>query len=342
MTTIYDASILLVDDNPDLLTLVTDNLRTAGYKSVCTAADCAAARAAFAAHRPDLMILDINLPDGDGFGLFRTLRTESDVPALFLSARDADADRLFGLGLGADDYLTKPFLMQELLLRVQHLLRRAYRTELRRSRVLTLGDCTVNLQDTALPAAARQKACGIRTQSEKLRALIEDLNLTSKLQYGAQPLRCQPTQAGPLLRRLAAEFCDSPLAASCTVALEIAPDADKAILDADAALLARAVENLLHNAACHNPGLVQVQLSAVRTGKTLRITIADDGAGYPPAVLHALQTGEAGENTPHILGLHVVEQIIHAHGGTAAFARNAPRGAKAVLVLPVTEDPAAR
>ena len=126
------------------------------------------------------------------------------------------------------------------------------------------------------------------------------------------------------------------------MALEIAPDADKAILDADAALLARAVENLLHNAACHNPGPVQVQLSAVRTGKTLRITIADDGAGYPPAVLHALQTCEAGENTPHILGLHVVEQIIRAHGGTVAFARNAPRGAKAVLVLPVTEDPAAR
>ena len=142
MTTIYDAAILLVDDNPDLLTLVTDNLRTAGYKTVCTAADCAA-------HRPDLMILDINLPDGDGFGLFRTLRTESDVPVLFLSARDADADRLFGLGLGADDYLTKPFLMQELLLRVQHLLQRAYRAELRRSRVLTLGDCTVNLQDAA-------------------------------------------------------------------------------------------------------------------------------------------------------------------------------------------------
>ena len=124
MTTIYDAAILLVDDNPDLLTLVTDNLRTAGYKTVCTAADCAAARAAFAAHRPDLMILDINLPDGDGFGLFRTLRTESDVPALFLSARDADADRLFGLGLGADDYLTKPFRPTVLLMRVKSLLRR--------------------------------------------------------------------------------------------------------------------------------------------------------------------------------------------------------------------------
>lgn len=96
MTTIYDASILLVDDNPDLLTLVTDNLRTAGYKTVCTAADCAAARAAFAAHRPDLMILDINLPDGDGFTLLRQLHAKADVPALFLSARDADADRLLG------------------------------------------------------------------------------------------------------------------------------------------------------------------------------------------------------------------------------------------------------
>ena len=214
--------------------------------------------------------------------------------------------------------------------------------DIRTPLALILGWAEQLQRDATLPAAARQKAGGICTQCEKIRSLIEDLNLTSKLQYGAQPLRCQPTQAGPLLRRLAAEFCDSPLAARCTVTLEIAPDADKAILDADAVLLARAVENLLHNAACHNPGPVQVQLSAVRTGKTLRITIADDGAGYPPAVLHALQTGEAGENTPHILGLHVVEQIIRAHGGTAAFARNAPRGAKAVLVLPVTEDPAAR
>lgn len=214
--------------------------------------------------------------------------------------------------------------------------------DIRTPLALILGWAEQLQRDATLPAAARQKAGGICTQCEKIRSLIEDLNLTSKLQYGAQPLRCRPTQAGPLLRRLAAEFCDSPLAARCTVALEIAPDADKAILDADAALLARAVENLLHNAACHNPGPVQVQLSAVRTGKTLRITIADDGAGYPPAVLHALQTGEAGENTPHILGLHVVEQIIRAHGGTAAFARNAPRGAKAVLVLPVKEDPAAR
>ena len=175
MTTIYDAAILLVDDNPDLLTLVTDNLRTAGYKSVCTAADCAAARAAFAAHRPDLMILDINLPDGDGFGLFRTLRTESDVPALFLSARDADADRLFRLGLGADDYLTKPFLMQELLLRVQHLLQRAYRTELSRTKaaILQLGDRSVDLHDALVTLPDGTTLALTATERTLLRKLAE-------------------------------------------------------------------------------------------------------------------------------------------------------------------------
>ena len=117
MDTIYDAKLLLVDDNAELLELLCEQLRGAGYGHIRTAQSCAAARICFAAEQPELMILDINLPDGDGFSLFRALRAKADVPALFLSARDADADRLFGLGLGADDYLTKPFLMQELLLR---------------------------------------------------------------------------------------------------------------------------------------------------------------------------------------------------------------------------------
>lgn len=98
MQTIYDAKILIVDDNQDLLNLVTTALRSTGYNQLTACTGCAAAQAAFAANRPDLMILDINLPDGDGFTLFRTLHSMADTPALFLSARDADADRLFGLG----------------------------------------------------------------------------------------------------------------------------------------------------------------------------------------------------------------------------------------------------
>lgn len=170
MTTIYDADILLVDDNPDLLALVADNLHTAGYKTVRTAASCADAKTAFARRRPELMILDINLPDGDGFGLFRDLHAGSDVPALFLSARDADADRLFGLGLGADDYLTKPFLMQELLLRVQHILQRAYRAELCRPRTVALGSVTVDLQDAAV-----HRAEGTAALTATARAILQKL-----------------------------------------------------------------------------------------------------------------------------------------------------------------------
>jgi len=125
MDTVYDAKLLIVDDNAELLALLCEQLRGAGYGHIRTAQSCAAARACFAAEQPELMILDINLPDGDGFSLFRALRAKADVPALFLSARDADADRLLGLGLGADDYLTKPVDLDELLLHVQALLRRS-------------------------------------------------------------------------------------------------------------------------------------------------------------------------------------------------------------------------
>ena len=152
MQRIQEAEILLVDDNPELLTLVGQALAGAGYTRLRTAGSCQAARRAFAARAPELMILDINLPDGDGFTLFRELNVGGEVPVLFLSARDADADRLFGLGLGADDYLTKPFLTQELLLRVQLILRRAYRAQLQQGAAarLRVGDRVVDLNDATV------------------------------------------------------------------------------------------------------------------------------------------------------------------------------------------------
>lgn len=191
-------------------------------------------------------------------------------------------------------------------------------------------------QDSALPDAARRKAAGIRTQSQRIRSLIDDLNLTSKLQYGAQPLRRQKLTAGPLLRRAVADFYDTPLADNCTVSLVQTDAAEQAVLDADPALLARALENLLNNASRHNPDPVEMQITAEMDSGKLRIILADNGVGYPPSVLRAL-SGPEQEGAPHILGLHVVEQILSAHGGRALFVRNRPKGAKAVLVLPVVE-----
>lgn len=186
-----------------------------------------------------------------------------------------------------------------------------------------------------LPDTARARAVGIRQQSEKIRSLVEDLNLTSKLQYGAQPLRCAAEQGGPLLRKLVADFCNGPQAESCEVELQMTQEAENATLRVDTALLARAIDNILGNSARHNPGGVHCQVHASVETKWFAITLTDDGSGYPPAVLQALQSGKNEENTPHILGLHVVEQILQAHGGKALFAQNTPQGCKATLLLPV-------
>ena len=119
--------ILLVDDAPELRRMVGELLEGAGY-AVTLAADCAQARRAWTESQPDAALLDVMLPDGDGFSLLEELRrVENCVPVLFLSARDEDEARLRGLGLGADDYITKPFLPQELLLRLGAVLRRVYR-----------------------------------------------------------------------------------------------------------------------------------------------------------------------------------------------------------------------
>ena len=154
MQTIQDANILIVDDSRELRALLKEELNSAGYHHLKSADSVKTARQAIAEETPELVILDINLPDGDGFSLFREIRAHSDVPILFLSARDADSDRLFGLGLGADDYMTKPFLMQELLLRVSGILRRVYRGQLQRETVIRLGQCTVDFGDATVTTTA--------------------------------------------------------------------------------------------------------------------------------------------------------------------------------------------
>ena len=100
---LYDSRILLIDDNIELADMIRDMLRRNGYANVSCAHTCEQGMRMFREEQPQLVILDIMLPDGDGFTLFRRIRDISDVPILFLSAKHEDNDRLFGLGLGADD-----------------------------------------------------------------------------------------------------------------------------------------------------------------------------------------------------------------------------------------------
>lgn len=118
--------ILLVDDEPQLLSMLQQILTSNGFFQIYTAKTCNEALNIMEKQPVSLCILDVNLPDGDGFFLFRKIRKFSQVPVIFLTARGEADDKIEGLALGADDYIVKPFLPKEFLLRVTALLRRTY------------------------------------------------------------------------------------------------------------------------------------------------------------------------------------------------------------------------
>jgi len=120
-------TILVADDDPHIRQLIVFALAKAGLDAI-EAEDGEATLAAVAAHQPDLLILDINMPRMDGIEVCRRLRAAGTLPILFLSSRDDEIDRVLGIELGADDYVTKPFSPREVVARVMAILRRVAAT----------------------------------------------------------------------------------------------------------------------------------------------------------------------------------------------------------------------
>ena len=138
---LHTKKILFVDDEPELRRLVIDILSDDGFSNIIDAGTVKTGLILARQEKPDLAILDVMLPDGDGFSLMKKLRAFTNIPVIFLTAKDEAADKLAGLGLGADDYVVKPFLPQELLLRVHAVLRRCYKAD---SPLLELEGCTID------------------------------------------------------------------------------------------------------------------------------------------------------------------------------------------------------
>jgi DNA-binding response OmpR family regulator len=136
--------VLVVEDDRVINQAVSDRLAAEGY-DVVRAYDGPGAVAAYAEHGPDVVVLDVMLPGFDGYEVCRRIQADTPVPVLMLTARTEESDILVGLGVGADDYLTKPFRMRELVARVGALLRRVDRAgELLGRRALELGDLRVD------------------------------------------------------------------------------------------------------------------------------------------------------------------------------------------------------
>ena len=139
---IKKTSILLVDDEPQLIRLVRANLESLGYK-VFTAMNARTALELVDLEMPDLIILDIMLPEIDGYELCQRIREFASTPIIMLTAKVEDIDKVRGLKLGADDYITKPFNIQELLARIEAVLRRT-KTPEESPRTFTCGDVSID------------------------------------------------------------------------------------------------------------------------------------------------------------------------------------------------------
>jgi two-component system KDP operon response regulator KdpE len=147
--------VLVVDDDPQILRALRINLRAREY-DVDVAADGASALRAAAAHPPDLVVLDLGLPDLDGAEVIRGLRGWSNVPIIVLSGRAEGADKVGALDAGADDYLTKPFGVDELLARIRAVTRRLHPQDAASPAVARIGRYTIDLSDhTISPADLR-------------------------------------------------------------------------------------------------------------------------------------------------------------------------------------------
>ena len=153
------AKVLIVEDDPNLLHTLRYNFEREGFQ-VSTAVDGVQALEVARREQPAAVILDVMLPRLDGFDVCRALRRDSTVPILMLTARDDEIDRVVGLELGADDYLTKPFSVRELLARVKAMLRRVEMLQASgpgpNARLLRDGDLVVNLDEHRVRRAGRE------------------------------------------------------------------------------------------------------------------------------------------------------------------------------------------
>jgi two-component system, OmpR family, lantibiotic biosynthesis response regulator NisR/SpaR len=168
-------TILVVDDEDAIVQFVQDALEDEGY-TVCTAFDGWQAMKEARQRHPDLVILDIMLPGCDGFVVCKELREDLDIPVLFLSAKQSDADKVWGLSVGADDYVVKPFSIKELIARVEAHLRRERRSQgrtqqLRQATQLRYGALTVDLSAYEVRYAGEALAL-TRKEFEIIRFLI--------------------------------------------------------------------------------------------------------------------------------------------------------------------------
>lgn len=182
--------------------------------------------------------------------------------------------------------------------------------------------------DATLSEEGRREAAVIRHQSIVMKELIEDLNLTSRLEYSMQPLRVEKVRPTAVVREVAAAFLSDAKEGELEIEIDLSGDAEELWIRADEKLLVRTLRNLFHNSLQHGRQgkTMLIRLHVWRERKWCCISFADNGTGYSAEVLRGLQGGRKRRAEQKIRGLGIVQKIVLAHGGRVRFRNNAEGG----------------
>ncbi len=193
---------------------------------------------------------------------------------------------------------------------------------------MVLGYADMLERNEELAEEERREAAVIRHQSIVMKELIEDLNLTSRLEYSMQPLRVEKVRPTAVVREVAAAFLSDAKEGELEIEIDLSGDAEELWIRADEKLLVRTLRNLFHNSLQHGRQgeTMLIRLHIWRERKWCCISFADNGTGYSAEVLRGLQGGRRKRAEQKIRGLGIVQKIVLAHGGRTCFRNNAEGG----------------
>lgn len=199
--------------------------------------------------------------------------------------------------------------------------------------------------DNTAPQSIREQAVIVQRQSVKIKELVGDLNLVSKLEYEMQPLHKEPVRLSKLLRSYVADLLNTGIPEQYDIDLEIPADAETATLDCDARLISRAVNNLVQNSIGHNPQGCHIQIMLACSDKKISLIVADDGVGLSPEKLkeltekpHYMECTDERLDLRHGLGLVLVRRITEVHGGTMQIESQPDHGYSTMLTWPTAPN----
>lgn len=196
-------------------------------------------------------------------------------------------------------------------------------------------------ESKAASKSIREQAEIVWKQSVKIKELVQDLNLVSQLEYEMQPLHKEMVRLSKLLRSYVADLLNTGISDSYNIGIKITPDAENAVLECDARLISRAVNNLVQNSMKHNPQGCEVCLSLTASQNHLILAVTDNGTGLSAEKLqeleekpHYMESTDERLDLRHGLGLLIVQQVAIAHNGTFKLTNVFPKGCEATLIFP--------